>query len=649
MIKITHLSFSYKEKEIFHDLNAIIPDIGLTVILGRSGEGKTTLLSLLTKQLLPKEGEIKGIEEKPAIVFQSPLLLDYLTVKENVLLPLKLNGKEEEQAALTALRKTGREKRADRYPSSLSGGEARRVSLSRALVRKSRFLILDEPTGQLDEENSFLVYQTIVSLSKERGVIRVTHDEKNATKIADYLYELKGGKLLPIKEKDKIPGGEKKESKEKTAGRLSICNSLRWNFSFLKKRSFRVFLSSFFLAFNLSLLYLGRNRRKNLPGRTKARAKEYYGADVASIQEKEVIAKQGHRTLKRYSIPSKTKRKSLGISQSFPCLDYFLPAYSEVEREEEVKDVCFTPAREEKESLLAKGRKAEKYNEVIINENFLAEFGRDFSSLMGKKIPFHHQALVYSTQLKSSDRISFDFSFTIVGLSKEKKVFNLPRLYYSYPLRRDYFATIERKNISLERKRVIRLSDLLSDVNFQEDDFLSQKVLYQTASPLSDNEKAKARYEENIVISSPCRSREENRENIASSLSLILSVFLFLSLASSFLLLLRITYSLNEENKRRFALIHVFSEKKNKIVRAVGMILLFSFLTRLFTILFLFFFQKLGNFILMKLSYSSLFSFSFLSFMSILLLLFLVTAIGCYLPLRKIKEGELKSELEGEE
>lgn len=292
----------------------------------------------------------------------------------------------------------------------------------------------------------------------------------------------------------------------------------------------------------------------------------------------------------------------------------------------------------------------ESFDEVVINENVLKEAGKSFSERIGKKIPIHHQALIYSTQFSSNDRLSLDFQFKIVGLSKEKTVFNQPRIYYSYPLRYEYLSRLELKNISIERKQNTLLVDLLEDINCQEDDFLSRKVLYRTNSPLADKKKAEQLYKDTLQITSPSRTREENRDSVASSLTIVLGAFLLLSLISSIRLLFRIVYSLDEDNIRMFALISVFPGKKgNKRIAAFGMVLFFTLTTGLLFIFLSFVSSIIGNNILSYFSLTSLFSRNPVFLFLILALLFIATLFGCFLPLRKIKEGELKSQLEGED
>lgn len=194
MIQVNHVSYSYQEKEVLKDISVSFPDNGFVVLLGKSGSGKTTFLSLLCHVLSLQKGEIKGNErEKISLVFQSSLLLPYLRVKDNVSFPLLLKNKNDiDTKVKESLMKVGLE---DRDVTTLSGGEKMRVSIARALVLDKPVLILDEPTGQLDEKTSLDIYSILKEIAKDHLVLMVSHDEKNSFLLADVLYELKDGRL----------------------------------------------------------------------------------------------------------------------------------------------------------------------------------------------------------------------------------------------------------------------------------------------------------------------------------------------------------------------------------------------------------------------------------------------------------------------
>ena len=206
MISLRNLSFAYAEKAIFKRLNA-----GFTggeagqplAILGPSGSGKTTLLKLLGGLLKPQEGEIifhgETAEEavnvredkitlsgqpKSAFMFQEPRLLPWLTVLENVSLPLeKEMGREEAQKrARRFLSLVSLEDKTGTYPKELSGGEAQRVSMARAFAWPAPMLLMDEPFQSLDLPLRMnLMDLTLSLLEKEKHfLVAVTHDPREA-------------------------------------------------------------------------------------------------------------------------------------------------------------------------------------------------------------------------------------------------------------------------------------------------------------------------------------------------------------------------------------------------------------------------------------------------------------------------------------
>ena len=183
-------------------------------IVGKSGCGKTTLLSLLAGLDLPTEGQIlydgKSTAERNrdryrlravSLVCQNYNLFPLLTVEENVTYPMLLRGVKPEQAG-----KTVREKLTavgldssyyKRLPAMLSGGKQQRVAIARALVSDAKIILADEPTGNLDTENSELVFSLLQRLAHEEGycVIVVTHDLAIAD-MADEVLRLKDGALV---------------------------------------------------------------------------------------------------------------------------------------------------------------------------------------------------------------------------------------------------------------------------------------------------------------------------------------------------------------------------------------------------------------------------------------------------------------------
>ena len=185
----------------------------VALLTGRSGSGKTTLLHMLAGLLTPTEGKVwlDGVDlyslpdsalshlrsEKIAVIPQGRSAIDTLTMLENVLLPAQLNGqKGDVENALRWLDALGIAHLRDARPAELSGGELRRVAIARALAGNAQHILADEPTGDLDDENTALVLDLLRDAAKKdgRAVLLVSHDGE-AERIADRLYRMDGGAI----------------------------------------------------------------------------------------------------------------------------------------------------------------------------------------------------------------------------------------------------------------------------------------------------------------------------------------------------------------------------------------------------------------------------------------------------------------------
>lgn len=183
-------------------------------IVGKSGCGKTTFLSLLAGLDLPTEGQIVYSGKSTAehnrdeyrlraisLICQSYNLFPLLTVEENVIYPMLLRGVKENDAKHIAHKKLKDVGLGDTYynrlPAMLSGGEQQRVAIARALASDARIILADEPTGNLDTENSEIVFSLLQRLAHEEGycIIVVTHDTAIADK-ADEVLRLRDGALI---------------------------------------------------------------------------------------------------------------------------------------------------------------------------------------------------------------------------------------------------------------------------------------------------------------------------------------------------------------------------------------------------------------------------------------------------------------------
>ena len=206
MIKVSNLTHYYNKDLALQNINLEIKKAEFVAIIGESGSGKSTLLSILSTLLKPTSGdvffedtnykEIKDIDSfrKNSIgfIFQFHYLINYLSVKENILLA---NEKATNEEIYNLLKSLHIENLMDKYPNEISGGQRQRVAIARALINNPKVIFADEPTGNLDSKNSLNVFELFKNLtSKGTTIIVATHDKALAN-LANKIYEVKDGKI----------------------------------------------------------------------------------------------------------------------------------------------------------------------------------------------------------------------------------------------------------------------------------------------------------------------------------------------------------------------------------------------------------------------------------------------------------------------
>ena len=219
MVRIRDLTKRYTEgdetRSVLRGVNADIQRGEFVALAGPSGSGKTTLLNLISGIDTPTGGEvmidsvsITGLgerertlfrREKIGFVFQFFNLIPTLSIGENLLLPLQLNGYGRNRArerVVELLERVGLEDRLDSYPDRLSGGEKQRVAIARALVHDPRLVLADEPTGNLDADTGAAIMSLLDRLVREGGktMIAVSHSDM-VIGMADRALALEDGRL----------------------------------------------------------------------------------------------------------------------------------------------------------------------------------------------------------------------------------------------------------------------------------------------------------------------------------------------------------------------------------------------------------------------------------------------------------------------
>jgi len=228
LLRLDRISKSFmeagRERVVLHEVSAAFGTGEFVVLIGKSGSGKSTLLNLVSGIDMPSGGEVwvAGQEltrlsehertlfrrRNIGFIFQFFNLVQTLTVLENLLLPLELNGRttaRDRAAALDLLAQVGLADRRDAYPDRLSGGEQQRIAVARALVHDPLLVLADEPTGNLDEETGRQVLDLLDTLTRRAGknLLMVTHSP-DVVGLADRVFRMTEGHL--IEERFRVTG-----------------------------------------------------------------------------------------------------------------------------------------------------------------------------------------------------------------------------------------------------------------------------------------------------------------------------------------------------------------------------------------------------------------------------------------------------------
>lgn len=259
MLSLTNVSKTYVTKsksqtQALKNVNLDIADRGMVFILGKSGSGKSTLLNLLGGLDSPTSGEIlvdgKSMRNfSPSdyaayrnnyagFIFQEFNLLADFNVRDNVAIALKLSKSDSIDLKVTdALRKVElNEDYLNRRIDEMSGGEKQRIAIARALIKDSKLILADEPTGNLDSATGESIWNILKDLSRERLVVVVSHDRESADKYADRIIEIADGQI--ISDNGSPQKQDKKDEKPFIAAKQSLpfVTRLKMGYNNLKLR-----------------------------------------------------------------------------------------------------------------------------------------------------------------------------------------------------------------------------------------------------------------------------------------------------------------------------------------------------------------------------------------------------------------------------
>ena len=273
MIEFKNISKTYKinAKNKVIALNNVsfqLPNRGMVFILGTSGSGKSTLLNLLGMLDKPNSGEIivdgklvHKFKQKEidyyrntyvGFVFQEYNLLENFNVNKNIEIALDLQKKKKNQSKVAeVLNKIGLTDLGKRKIKELSGGQKQRVAIGRAIIKNPNMILADEPTGNLDSENSEQIFNLLKQISNNKLVVVVTHDVEFANKYADRIIEIKDGQIVNDTIKNEQDFTFQSFSLVKSS--LSLLKSISLSFSNLKKKKLKLAIITLLLTISFTM------------------------------------------------------------------------------------------------------------------------------------------------------------------------------------------------------------------------------------------------------------------------------------------------------------------------------------------------------------------------------------------------------------
>lgn len=233
MIEVQNIEKAFEGEEILKGISATFKKGMTNLIIGQSGSGKTVFLKCLLGLFRPEKGKIiydgkpystfndeqqRELRQEIGMVFQGGALFDSMTVEENVMFPLQMFTKKRPKEMMSRVKEVLdrvnlAEAQHQKFPSEISGGMQKRVSIARAIVNRPKYLFCDEPNSGLDPQTATVIDNLIQEITRENDITTVinTHDMNSVLEIGEQIIFLKNGKLEWEGTKDEIYKAENQE------------------------------------------------------------------------------------------------------------------------------------------------------------------------------------------------------------------------------------------------------------------------------------------------------------------------------------------------------------------------------------------------------------------------------------------------------
>lgn len=365
-----------------HDINFSLDSTGLVFISGHSGSGKSTLINIIAGLDECDFGEVTNDYETPnfySMVFQDFQLINYLTVKDNILLAGNIQNDISNFDVL--VEKYDLKEILNHYPNEISGGQKQRVAIVRALLMNRPVILCDEPTGNLDEENSALIANALKEEAKNKLVVVVSHDTEIFAPVADRIITLKKGR---IKSDVVINKSDSKIFNKEHDVKLTLKNNLFLLTRFFKKNKFKHIL--LFVSLLLSMLLLISSFNGLFQKNYDIIYRAHKNADFVSLDMKK-YTKYNTFNSRNFTLDERKNYLSEYDAYLF---------YDQQTSIEEVKISRVYIGSDIKRDIIA-GTNILEYNDIAISDYVASKFSDDYNDLIGTIKDEYKIAAIYKT------------------------------------------------------------------------------------------------------------------------------------------------------------------------------------------------------------------------------------------------------------
>ena len=649
---------------VLNNINLTLYDKGIVFILGKSGCGKTTLLSILEGILEPSEGKVffnnKEVYKNNetintfGILFQAINLIEGITVYENLLTTCEIKNIDKnnidyylEKFKLLNLK--------DRKVENLSGGEKQRVAFVRAILNKPNVLFCDEPTGALDLDNSLILMNLLRDFAKEGLVIIVTHNESLIDFNNDSVITLKNGKIVKIINKtfkEKIKNTNINKNKKKRNFRNILSNRL------LKVHKLKNVL--FFVSFSLSLFFIGLTLSLYFCINNLEQSLNYSYLNSNKFEISEITNESSNTgiTITKLSRPNYSNLRSnlydfidLKIDYN---LDYFLNC------------TIKTIDNKKLDNVLIETYYDENKKDIIVNSTFENYYFEKFnkSSIYSELFFNFNTTYIYKNFINDEYKeVNEDFILTkkvyITEIINEFTYLAQPTIYFPYELLKEEVSIQKTEKINREFIQNYTWLDILKLAN-SDDDITSYSFNVFTTNDYDTSKMyslSKSLKDSNLNIENNGQTITTSFLEIANILTFGLLVFSILSFLTTISLTIFIIMSIFISERKVVAILKIQGLKKNDLygifsslfLKIIGLSILISLLVTLIS-------SYLLNLILgLNLNVTKMFLYLFIDkgiltivYLGIILIIILIMYLLIYFVLMKTDKIDLALELKEE-